>query len=282
MRCPSLLGKLIAAGIACAQLVAPAVAAPPDAMRAVVAATLKERLPDLAVPDYALGAAAFDADLRRQLEENSAAGTEAVAAGKVLWTRKFRNGRSLAGCFPNGGRRVAASYPQFDPRVKRVITLEMAVNQCLKAHGETLFDHDDPKTMGAVTAYLRSLSDGQKLAVRVRPEAEAQLEQGRRLYFSRLGQRNFACASCHVQGAGKRYNDTPLSPVIGQAAHWPVIRGGVPVTLHQRIRECLELMGVAPFPAGSEELNTIEYFLAYLSNGYTLGANAWRPAASLR
>jgi sulfur-oxidizing protein SoxA len=278
MRCPSLLGTSIAAaGIACSQLVAPAVAATPEAMRTAVTAALKERLPDLAARDYALGAAAFDADLRRQLEENSAAGGEVVAAGKALWTRKFRNGRSLAGCFPNGGRRVAASYPQFDPRVKRVITLEMAVNQCLKAHGEALFDHDDSKTMGAVTAYLRSLSDGQKLSVRVRPEAEAQLEHGRRLYFSRMGQRNFACASCHVQGAGKRYNDTPLSPVIGQATHWPVIRDGIPVTLHQRIRECLELMGAAPFPAGSEELNTIEYFLAYLSNGYTLGANAWRP-----
>src|SRR5688572_26738031 len=36
-------------------------------------------------------------------------------------------------------------------------------------------------------------------------------------------------------------------------------------------------MGAATFPAGAEELNTIEYFLAYLSNGYTLGANAWRP-----
>lgn len=273
MRCPSLL----AACCCMAALGTTALGATPDAVRTEVAASLKERLPDLAAQDYALGAAAFDTELRRGLEENAAAGAEAVAAGKALWTRKFKNGRTLSGCFPNGGRRVAASYPQFDPRVKRVITLEMAVNQCLKAHGETLFDHDAPKTMGAVTAYLRSLSDGQKLAVRVRPGAEAQFEQGRRLYFSRLGQRNFACASCHVQGAGKRYNDTPLSPVIGQATHWPVIRGGVPVTLHQRIRECLELMGAAPFPAGSEELNTIEYFLAYLSNGYTLGANAWRP-----
>jgi hypothetical protein len=43
------------------------------------------------------------------------------------------------------------------------------------------------------------------------------------------------------------------------------------------MRECLELMGAAPFPAGSEELNNIEYFLSYLSNGYAIQANAWRP-----
>ncbi len=268
MRCPS----LVAACCCAVALATTALGATPDAVRSEIAATLKERLPDLVTQDYALGAAAFDAELRRGLEENAAAGAEAIAAGKALWTRKFRNGRTLSGCFPNGGRRVAASYPQFDPRVKRVITLEMAVNQCLKAHGEALFDHDDPKTMGAVTAYVRSLSDGQKLAVRVRPEAEAQFEHGRRLYFSRIGQRNFACASCHIQGAGKRYADKPLSPAIGQATHWPVIRAGVPVTLHQRIRECLELMGAAPFPAGSEELNQVEYFLSYLSNGLPLKA----------
>jgi L-cysteine S-thiosulfotransferase len=278
MRFPERLAAFLAAAL----VATPCLAQGPEAVRSEIAAALKERLPSLAAQDYSLGAAALDGELRRAIEENAGASVEVVAAGKALWTRKFKNGRTLSGCFPNGGRRVAASYPQFDPRVKRVITLEMAVNQCLKAHGEALFDHDDPKTMGAVTAYLRSLSDGQKLSVRVRPEAEAQFEQGRRLYFSRLGQRNFACASCHVQGAGKRYSDTPLSPVIGQAAHWPVIRGGVPVTLHQRIRECLGLMGAAPFPAGSEELNTIEYFLAYLSNGYPLGANAWRPPLTLR
>jgi len=36
-------------------------------------------------------------------------------------------------------------------------------------------------------------------------------------------------------------------------------------------------MGAAPFPAGSDELNHLEYFLTYLSNGQTLKANVWRP-----
>jgi hypothetical protein len=36
-------------------------------------------------------------------------------------------------------------------------------------------------------------------------------------------------------------------------------------------------MGAAPFPGGSEELNDLEYFLTYLSNGLAIRANAWRP-----
>jgi len=159
-----------------------------------------------------------------------------VQAGRKIWERRFRNGRSLATCFPNGGRRVTAAYPQFDVRLKRVVTLEMAINQCLKAHGEPLLE-PEPQSMGAVTAYLRSLSNGQKIAVRVPAAAQERWERGHRMYFTRMGQRNYACASCHVQSAGKRFGDTPLSPVVGQAAHWPVIRDGVPVTLQARIRE---------------------------------------------
>jgi sulfur-oxidizing protein SoxA len=251
--------------------------ASPEKVKGEIAARLQRNLPDLAAGDYALGAAAFDPELRASVDENAAAGAAVVEAGRKLWNAKFANGRTLAACFPNGGRRIAANYPQYDSRLKRVVTLEMAVNQCRKTHGEALYDTAEAQTMGAVTAYLRSLSNGQKLAVRVPAAAEPRFEQGRRLYFTRLGQRNFACASCHVQGAGRRFTDTPLSPAIGQATHWPVVRDGSALTLQARIRECLELMGAAPFAAGSEELNHLEYFLAYLSNGLPLKANVWRP-----
>ena len=272
MRCPERLAGLIAAWL----IALPALGAPED-VRNGIASAIRERLPAATAQDHALGAAALDAERRRAQEENAGAGAAAVAAGKALWTRKFKNGKTLSGCFPNGGRRVAAADPQFDPRIKRVITLEIAINQCLKAHGEALYDHGDAKTMGVVMAYLRSLSDGQKIAVRVPAAAEERFEQGRRLYYTRLGQRNYACASCHVANAGKRFDDVPLSPPLGQATHWPVIRKGEPVTLQERFRECLELMGAAPFPAGSDELNNLEYFLTYLSNGLPMAANPWRP-----
>ena len=53
------------------------------------------------------------------------------------------------------------------------VTLETAINQCLKAHKEALLELDDPKSMGAVVAYVRSLSEGQKIAVRVPAAADA-------------------------------------------------------------------------------------------------------------
>src|SRR5688572_1617320 len=220
MRCPRLIFAVLALGFTAAAH------AGAEQVRAEVASRLQQQIPGVPNVDYALGAAAIDLELRASVQQNAAAGTPVIEAGKALWTRKFRNGRTLAACFPNGGRRVAATYPQYDSRVKRLVTLEMAVNQCLKANGETLYEMADPQTMGAVMAYLRSLADGQKIAVRMPAAAEDRFEAGRRLYFTRMGQRNFACASCHVQAAGKRYGDQVLSPAIGQATHWPLVRGG--------------------------------------------------------
>jgi sulfur-oxidizing protein SoxA len=275
MRSPRRLTSLLAA-LACA--LSPAVpAAEPAAVKAAIEAQLRAELPALGRADYALGSAAFDPEIRAQQDANAGAAKEAVERGAAIWKRKFKDGRSLAACFPNGGRRVAVAYPQWHAGAKRVFTLEMAINQCLKTHHEPLIDYDDPATMGALTAYVRSLSEGNAIGVRVPPAGEASFELGRRLYFTRMGQRNFACASCHVDNAGKRYADVPLSPVVGQAARWPFVRDGGALTLQAQVRACLERMGAAPFPAGSEELNDLEYFLTYLSNGLALKPNAWRP-----
>jgi len=199
-----------------------------------------------------------------------------VDAGKKLWNTKFKDGRTMASCFPNGGHRIATTYPLYDARLKKIVTLEMAVNQCRKTHNEALFDAADPVTMGAVVAYVRSLSNGQKIAIRIPEAAKDRLEQGRRLYSTRMGQRNFACASCHVRGAGKHFEDAVLSAPASQAPQWPLVRNGVAVTAQARMRECLERMGAAPFAAGSEELNQIEYYLTSLANGQPIKANAWR------
>lgn len=277
MRCP----EALRAALAILAFGSTAALAAPADVKADIEARLHAQLPSLATRDYALGSAAFDDELRAQEDAHAEAAKAAIAKGAALWKRKFKDGRSLASCFPNGGRRVAIAYPQYHPRLKLVFTLEMAINQCLKTHHQPLLDYTDPE-MAAITAYLRSLSDGYRISVRVPAAAQAHFEQGRRLYFSRLGQRNFACASCHVVGAGKRYAEVPLSPAIGQAARWPFVRGAESnlqiLTLQMQVRACLERMGAAPFSAGSEELNDLEYFLTYLSNGLPVKANAWRPS----
>ena len=274
MRFRSLAVALFALGVASAH-------ATPESEKAALVQRVQSQWPQVSVADLVRGAGAFDPGLRAEVEAHAAEAAATVAAGKARWERRFKDGRSLANCFPNGGRRAAGAYPLFDPKLKRVITFETAINQCLRSHGEAMLDPQDPP-MAELTAYARSLSNGHKVAVRIPAAAAERFEQGRRLYFTRMGQRNFACASCHVASAGKHYGDETLSSPIGQATHMPLVRGGAPVTLQMRIRECLELMGAAPFPAGSDELNHLEYFLAFLSNGLPLQPSPWRPAPPSR
>ena len=253
--------------------------ATPESTRTELLQRVQAQWPAVTTPELAGGATAFDPQLRADVEAHVAEANAVGAAGKARWDRRFKDGRSLRGCFPNGGRRVAAQYPLFDPKLKRVITLETAINQCLKSHNEAAIDPQEAE-MATLVAYVRSLANGQKTAVRVPAAAAAKFEQGRRLYFTRIGQRNLACASCHVLFPGKHYGEETLASPVGAAAHWPIVRQGAPLTLQMRMRECLELMGAAPFPAGSDELNHLEYFLAYLANGLPVQANAWRPAPS--
>jgi sulfur-oxidizing protein SoxA len=159
-----------------------------------------------------------------------------------------------------------------------VVTFEMALNDCRSRNGEKEYAYGDRATMGVLTAHARSLSDGMRMNVRVRGAgALAKYEQGKRFYFTRIGQYNFACSSCHLGNAGRILRTEIISPTVGQATHWPVFRAGDNLnTLHIRLRRCMEQMRASPFPAGSEELNNLEYFLAYLSNGLPLRAAVYR------
>jgi L-cysteine S-thiosulfotransferase len=201
-----------------------------------------------------------------------------IDRGRKLWEAPFKNGRTVASCFADGGRGAAAQYPRYDAKLGRVATFEMAINACRRENGEVEYRYDDRNTMGVLTAYARSLSDAMPMRVRVDGEAaRAKYEAGRSLYYRRIGQLNLACASCHVSHAGHYFRDEILSPAVGQATHFPVFRGGENLyTLQMRYQRCMEAMRAVPFATGSEELNNLEYFHSYLSNGLPLRASVYR------
>lgn len=210
--------------------------------------------------------------------ENATNSADILAIGKKLWDRKFKNGKSLALCFPNGGKRVAATYPQYDAKTKLVVTLEMAINRCLQLHREPEIEVRNIALIGPLAAYARSLSQGQRLALRIgSASARDKLESGKALFTRRIGQQNFACASCHVLHAGAllavgehdslRTSATTLSPAIGQATSWPRLEpGGNVRTLQMQYQRCMKRSGAEPFELGAEELNNLEYYHTFLSN----------------
>jgi L-cysteine S-thiosulfotransferase len=262
----------------------------PEQDRAAIIQALQKRLPGTRPEDWIIGSTAFEPGVTAiPLSAANATNTaDILAIGKKRWDQKFKNSKSFSNCFPNGGKRIAGTYPQFEPSTKQVITIETALNRCLQLHGEATIAPANVSEMGPLAAYARSLSEGQSLNIRVLGQsARDRFDAGRRLFNARIGQQNFACASCHVQHAGGMYganstteatakNPTTISggglaPAVGQAVSWPRVEpGGGIRSLHAQFQRCFRRSGAEPFLEGSDEFNNLEYYLAYLSNGLPL------------
>ncbi len=238
------------------------------------------KYPNVKLDDYVYGALAFDADSKAQYDsimEFPPFGAD-IEKGQKLWETPLKSGKKYSDCLPNGGKNIAGNYPMFDEVKGKVVTLQDAINACRTANGEEAYKVNDMKTMGLLTAYMRTLSDGMLMNIKVEgPKAVAAYEQGKKTFFSRKGQLNFACASCHVQNAGSRLRSEIISPVVGHAVHWPVFRGGdTLVTLQQRYDGCFKQVRAVPPPQGGEVMNDLEYFHSYQSNGLPLKASVFR------
>lgn len=274
---PRLVSAMVAFALA---IGATAAIAGPDEDRLKVVNYFKNKSPDIKLDDYTYGALVFDPDARAQYDSIMEFPPFAVQLekGKTLWQTPFKNGRTYADCLPNGGRMIAGHYPMFDARQGRVVTFENILNACREANGEAPYAYDDMDTMGRLSAYARTLSDGMRVDVKVEGEAARQaFEDGKRTYYRRVGQLNFSCASCHIEAAGNRLRSERLSPVLGQATHWPVFRAGERlVTLQNRYAGCFRQVRQVPDEINSPRFNNLEYFHTYLSNGLPMKASVFR------
>jgi L-cysteine S-thiosulfotransferase len=254
--------------------------ATPEQDRQEIVKYYTKKYPNVKVDDYVYGALAFDADSKAQYDaimEFPPFEGDVEKARKMLAT-PFKNGKKYADCFPNGGKNIAGGYPYFDDKSGKVVTLHDAINNCRVANGEEAFKVGDMKTMGMVSAALRELSDGMLMNIKVEgAAANAAYEAGKKTFFTRKGQLNFACATCHAQNAGVRLRSELLSPAVGHAVHWPAFRGGDNlVTLQQRYDGCYKQVRAVPPAQGSADMNNLEYFHSYISNGLPMKANVFR------
>jgi sulfur-oxidizing protein SoxA len=273
-------GILIAAAFAAALLPLPSSAQliSPEQHRLTLIQALQQRLPGTNPADWVQGADTPSGKVQviALNADNATNAADILAIGKKIWDKKFKDGKSLASCFPNAGKRVAASYPQFDTKKRQVVTVEMALNRCLALHFEPEIDLSNAEVMGPLSAYFKGLSDGQRMTVRAgNAQAREKFESGLALYQRRMGQKDFACASCHVLNAGGLHEGLGLSAAVGQAVTWPrLLPGGRVLGLQMQFQRCMQKSGAEPFALGTEEFNNLEYFLAFVSNGLTLRALA--------
>jgi len=101
-------------------------------------------------------------------------------------------------------------------------------------------------------------------------------EKGKKLYNTRFGQMNMACAVCHNQFAGQRLRGQVLSQ--GHSNGFPLYRlgSGKMTSLHGRLEECFRSFRAEPFDKGSDELINLELYLHSRGNGLPIETPAIR------
>lgn len=237
-----------------------------------IRAYFKKRFPEVPLQEYANGVYAIDAESRAQWEaiEEFPPYEPNIENGKALFETPFKNGKTYASCFPNGGIGIRQNYPMFDTAKGTVVTLEYAINECRKANGEKPLK-TEKGDISDISAYMAYTSRGKKLNIVVPddPRARAAYERGKQHFYAKRGQLNMACADCHITNAGNYVRADRLSPALGHVTHFPVYRSvsGDLHNLHRRYKGCNEQVRAKPFETQSEEYRDLEYFHTYMSNG---------------
>jgi sulfur-oxidizing protein SoxA len=241
-----------------------------------------EKFPKLKLEDFVNGPYAIDQDMRRQWQaiEQFPPYEFSLDMGKEMFSQPFKNGKRYADCFPNGGIGIRQNYPYFDDKDGKVITLELALNKCREANGEPPLSYEKEE-MAALTAYMAFTSRGKPFDIKIPDDSRAleAYENGKRYFYTRRGQLNFSCASCHVQNPGERLRAEVLAPALGILNAMPIYRsewGGMG-TISRRFTTCNSQVRDVPLEPQADEYRDLEYFLSYVSNGLPISGPGARP-----
>src|ERR1700746_2610238 len=94
-----------------------------------------KKFPKVKLEDFANGPYSINEDMRRQWQEKEEFPPYefALEAGKEMFATPFKNGKSYADCFENGGIGVRQNFPYFDLKQGEGVTPELGLNRCRAA-----------------------------------------------------------------------------------------------------------------------------------------------------
>jgi sulfur-oxidizing protein SoxA len=211
-------------------------------------------------------------DLSRDSFENP--GMIAVEDGEVLWNKvEGTAGKSCASCHGDAAesmKGVGASFPKWDADSNKPINVELQINKC---RTEQMGAEALPFNKGGqqeLTAYIKHQSLGMPVKLDLsQGDMQSWWEKGKEVYYTRTGQLNLACASCHEVAMGKMIRADHLSQ--GQVNGFPTYRLKSGLTsLHQRFRGCIRDTRAEQPKAFSDELMALETYVTWRGTGLSV------------
>ncbi|WP_430538397.1 sulfur oxidation c-type cytochrome SoxA [Hoeflea alexandrii] len=211
-------------------------------------------------------------DAERDSIENP--GMIAVEDGEVLWNKvEGTAGKSCASCHGDAAesmKGIGASFPKWDADSKKPINVELQINKCRTEQmgAEALaFNKGGQQEL---TSYIKYQSLGMPVEIDLtQGDMQAWWEKGKDVYYTRMGQLNLACASCHEKAMGKFIRADHLSQ--GQVNGFPTYRLKSGLTsLHQRFRGCIRDTRAEQPKAFSDELMALETYVTWRGTGLSV------------
>jgi sulfur-oxidizing protein SoxA len=204
-----------------------------------------------------------------------------VDKGQKIWNKvEGAAGKSCATCHQSAAKSmkgVGASYPKWDAASKRPIDIELQIDKCrVEKMGAQAYKFDDPD-QAALTTFIKHQSFGMPVHVDLsKGDMKAWWEKGKQEYYTRTGQLNLACASCHEQNNGKHIRADHLSQ--GNANGFPTYRlkQSHMISLQNRFRGCIRDTRAEIPKAFSDELMALELYVTWRGTGLSVETPAVR------
>lgn len=225
----------------------------------------------------------YRTDETRELESDTFAnpGMLYVERGQEIWdTVEGAAGKSCASCHGDASesmRGVGASYPKWNAAAGQPFNLELLINQhrVEKMEAEPYpFDHADQK---ALVTFIKHQSLGMPVEIDLEEgDMKAWWDRGKDRYYTRTGQLNMSCATCHEDNNGNYIRADHLSQ--GNVNGFPTYRlkQSNMVSLHNRFRGCIRDTRASYPDAFSDDLMALETYVTWRGTGLSVETPAVR------
>lgn len=203
-----------------------------------------------------------------------------VDTGAELWdTADGEANKSCADCHGDAGESMAetgAHYPKWNEKKGKAVNLEQRINICrVENQKADPWKWESDQLLG-MTAYVRHQAQGVPVEVQTDGPMKAVFEKGKKLYYTRNGQLDMACANCHEDNYGNHIRSDLLSQ--GQSNGFPTYRlkWQKVGSLHRRFKGCMKQVRAEPYKVGSDEFVALELYLAWRGVGLPVETPAVR------
>ena len=216
-----------------------------------------------------------------QADDTANPGMLWVLQGEQLWNQSAgSSGKSCASCHGEAAsamRGAAARYPALNAASGKPVDLAGRIALCRRDKQGAPEPARESDEMLALTAFVGHQSRGLKVSLPDDPRLATSRANGKRLFETRIGQLDLACASCHDDNWDKRLGGSAVTQAHPTAYPLYRLEWQALGSLQRRMRSCMIGVRAEPFAYGAPEFVDLEVYLMSRAAGLPVETPGVRP-----